>query len=354
MTLFGHRRASYLGVDFGSSGLKAVELSGERGKPTLVTYGMTEVSADIVRNASPEARDRAVASLVALVQGARVTTRKAVAALPNYAVFSSVIALPPMSERDMAAAVRWEAKKFVPLPLEEMILDWKQLGTLAGPAAGHGKAKPEVKVLLTAAPKSLVSRYIEVFKLAKMELLSLETEAFALARALIGPGSGPVMIIDMGAYTTDLAVVEDGIPTINRSIDVGGSTLTKAIANSLSITEQRAEQFKRDFGLAMAGGESGIPRTIEAALAPVLNEVKYVFDLYQGQSSRPVEKVTITGGSAYLPHLSEFLQKLLGVPTYVGDPWDRVSYPLDVKPALEEVGPTLVVAIGLALRELAG
>jgi type IV pilus assembly protein PilM len=159
------------------------------------------------------------------------------------------------------------------------------------------------------------------------------------------------MLVDIGAYTTDIAVVESGIPLINRTIDVGGSTLTKAIAQSLNISEQRAEQFKRDFGLAVESG-GGIPKTIEASFSPVINEVKYLFDLYQGQSRTPIQKVVLTGGSAYLPNLPAFLQNLLKAPVILGDPWERVSYPVELKPALEEVGPMLVVAIGLALREI--
>lgn len=343
--MFGFsKKRSYLGVDFGSAGLKAVELAVEKGKPRLVTYGLTEMPVDIVRNVSPEARDQAVASLKALLEQAHVTTAKAVAALPNYAVFTQIMDLPAMADRDIAAAVRWEAKKIVPWPLEEMILDWKKLSTADG--------KPgTTKVLLIAALRNVVSRYLEIFKLANVELLSLETEAFSVARALSSSDVTTAMLVDIGAFTTDIAVVESGIPLINRTIDVGGTTLTKAIAQSLGISEQRAEQFKRDFGLAVESG-GGIPKTIEAAFSPVINEVKYLFDLYQGQSRTPIQKVVLTGGSAYLPNLPSFMQSLLKVPVILGDPWDRVSYPVELKPALDEVGPQLVVAIGLALREI--
>jgi type IV pilus assembly protein PilM len=344
------KKRSYLGVDFGSAGLKAVELAVEKGKPRLVTYGYTELPVDVVRNVSAEARDQAVASLKALLQQAHVTTTKAIAALPNYAVFTQIMDLPVMSDKDLAAAVRWEAKKIVPWPLEEMILDWKKLAPSTDAAAPAGST-PTMKVLLIAALKNVVSRYLEIFKLANIELLSLETEAFSVARALAVTDVPTMLIVDIGAFTTDIAVVERSIPLINRTLDVGGSTLTKAIARSLNISEQRAEQFKRDFGLAVDAG-GGIPKTIEAAFSPVINEVKYLFDLYQGQSRTPIQKVVLTGGSAYLPHLPDFLQTLLKVPVILGDPWDRVVYPVELKPVLDEVGPMLVVAIGLALREI--
>ena len=348
--MFGlSKKRSYLGVDFGSAGLKAVELGVEKGKPRLITYGLTEMPVDIVRNVSPEARDQAVASLKALLAAAHVTTTKAVAALPNYAVFTQIIDLPAMADKDIAAAVRWEAKKIVPWPLEEMILDWKKLASPA--ATPDGGVPGTTKVLLIAALKNVVSRYLEIFKLANIELLSLETEAFSVARALANADVTTAMLVDIGAFTTDIAVVESSIPLINRTIDVGGSTLTKAIAQSLGVNEQRAEQFKRDFGLAVESG-GNIPKTIEASFSPVINEVKYLFDLYQGQSRSPIQKVVLTGGSAYLPNLQSFMQNLLKVPVILGDPWNRVSCPVELKPALDEVGPMLVVAIGLALREI--
>jgi type IV pilus assembly protein PilM len=106
--------------------------------------------------------------------------------------------------------------------------------------------------LLTAAPKNLVKRYIEIFTAAEIQIVSLETEAFALERALIGLDKSSVMIVDMGALATDISVIQEGIPLLNRSIDVGGDTITKAIANSLNINIERAEQFKRDFGLSVS------------------------------------------------------------------------------------------------------
>lgn len=346
MFLFRHK-TSYLGVDFGSAGLKAVELGIEHGKPKLITYGLTELPVDIVRNVSAEAQEAAITSLRALVRQAHVTTTKAIAALPNFAVFTQIMDLPSMSSKDLAAAVRWEAKKIVPWPLEEMILDWKQLTP-----AEKKESSANSKVLLIAAPKNLVARYMEIFKQAGLSLLSLETEAFAVARSLMVSDVRSVMIVDFGAFTTDIAVVVDGVPVVNRSLDVGGNTLTQAIARSLNVNEQRAEQFKRDFGLALEAGSGNIPQTIANALSPVINEVKYLFDLYQGQGNEPIQKVVLTGGSAYLPSLPRFLQDLMKVPVYLGDPWHRVSYPVELKPALDEVGPAMVVAIGLALREI--
>ncbi|MBI3115407.1 MAG: type IV pilus assembly protein PilM [Candidatus Kerfeldbacteria bacterium] len=367
MALLG-RKASYLGIDLGASSLKIVELKNEGGRPKLVTYGFAEQRTDVVRSDSAEDQQRIVVALKAILRKARVSTNRLVAALPSFAVFTSIISLPEMSKKDLFAAVRWEAKKFVPMPLEEMVLDWRLLQKqesaegnqlLAGSRKPNADSRPagpkSMKVLLTAAPKNLVRRYIEIFRTCDLQIVSLETEAFALQRSLIGAEPNPTMIVDIGAVATDVSVVVDGIPLINRSIDAGGDTITKAIANSLSVDPERAEQFKRDFGIAStSGGVNELPQAIDFVISSIVNEIRYVLNLYRAQEERPIEKLILAGGSAFLPQLPEYLSKTLNMKVIIGDAWARVIYPKELKVALDEIGPRFAVAIGLAMREIVG
>lgn len=386
MALFGSA-SSYLGVDLGTSSIKMVELRAEKGRPRLVTYGFAEKQMDIIKSDSREAQARIVSSIKQIAKRSSVTTTRVVAALPSFAVFTSIISLPSMSKKDLVAAVRWEAKKFVPMPLEEMILDWK---VLSGEAEGEkspvprisqpdNNSKPEEKgpeiqpgrmsvaqisgkksahfqVLLTAAPKNLVKRYIEIFKAADFQIASLETEAFALERSLIGNDPTVIMVVDIGAIATSISIIANGIPILNRSVDIGGNTITKAIANSLNIDLERAEQFKRDVGMTFgdpsAGSQSQIPRTIEFIVSSIVNEIKFVINSYQNQSAKNIEKVILAGGSSFLPNLPSYLENLLGMRVFVGDPWARIVYPVELKPVLAELGPRFAVAIGLAMREI--
>ncbi len=375
---FFTKRKSYLGVDIGTASIKVVELAAGPAKtPRLVTYGRAEYTGDSTKVDSEKDIERIVSTLKAICQQAHTTTRRASAALPTFAVFSSVITLPAMSEKELAAAIRWEARKFVPMPLEEMILDWKFLPEFLEQSTAENipvksseenktdkniksrvnskevKTKKNIRVLLTAAPQTLVKKYLNIFRLAELELLSLETEAFALERSLVGGAREVVMVVDLGAVTTDIGIMENGIPILNRSIDVGGLTITKAIAHSLNIDIKRAEQFKRDIGLNIGSSRAvGIPTTIENTISPVINEIKYNFSLYQSQSSQPIEKIILTGGSSFLPMLPEYLENLFQIRVYIGDPWARVSYPEELKPVLDEIGPQFSSAIGLAMRQL--
>lgn len=384
-------KQSYLGVDIGTASIKIVELKNEGGRAKLTTYGFTEEATDIVRSSSQEMEEKIIALIKKVCERAKTTTKKTVAALPSFSVFSSIISLPQMSKKDLTQAVTWEAKKFVPMPIEEMVLDWKVLeerakelkaehkkesfaqkqktsplisqvkpsfeipNPLSSPAT-ESKVTPEVKknikILLTAAPKNLVERYIRIFKGTQLEFLSLETESLALERSLIGGDPTPIMVVDIGALTSDIAIFEKGIPVLNRSVDVGGLTLTHGIASRLQVSFERAEQFKRDIGFTPSR-ENSILRTIEATFSPLINELKYCFDLYLSQEgSSRIEKIILTGGSSFLPNFDSYLSRLLDIKVYIGDPWARVIYPVELKPVLEEIGPRFSVAIGLAMREI--
>lgn len=356
MSWFGKSEEHYVGVDIGSGSIKVVELMKDKNKSKLVTYGYVDTFIDVMRTNRPETQQKVVLALKKLMASAKVTTNKVTAALPTYAVFNSIITLPTMPQKDLARAVSWEAKKYVPMPLEEMVLDWKiiETGGLKKEVEKTGEKSANMRILVTAAPKNLVSRYVEIFKLAGIKLLSLETEAFALARSLIGPSATKtVMIVDIGSTTSDLSIVQDGIPILNRTINIGGQTLTRAIAESMNVSLDRAEQFKRDFGVSLSteNGQKGIPHTISTTLSPLLNEVKYVFDLYQNQNLASIEKIVLSGGSAYVPNLDEYMSRQFNKPTVIGNPWDAVMFPKDLEVILQENGPRLSVAIGLALRE---
>jgi type IV pilus assembly protein PilM len=387
MDLFNKKKQDFLGVDIGTSSIKIVQLAREGSKAKLVTYGMIDVDADIIRNKTPETIKLIAQALERLIEKSRVSTKLCSTALPTFSVFSSVISLPQMARNDLASAVKWEAKKFIPFPIENMILDWKIInsdGNLQGeelldglnsktglskffskskesnsklenkPEPAKGLIKTESKfnkILLTAAPKNLVSIYVEIFKELGLNLFSLEVESFAMTRSLISDEKTCAMIVDIGSVTTDVCVTENGLPILNRSIEVGGNMMTESIAKSLNISFDRAEQFKQDFGLTMSNKEvNNVPKAIEETLSPMVNEIKYVFDLYKRQASRKVDSVILSGGSAYLPSLVDYLSKVLNTNVYIGDAWHKVMYPKELKPVLDEVGPRFSVAVGLALR----
>jgi type IV pilus assembly protein PilM len=346
MGLFSSSGNSYLGIDIGTFGVKIVELKKEGSRARLFSYGFSENKEIDLRDSKMKNDTFFIAQVInKVLEKSGMVSRSAIASLPTFSVFSSVLNLSNISKKDLDSAIRWEAKKVIPLPLEEMVLNWKEIK--------EEETDNNVRVFLTGAPKMLVTKYAEIFKEARISLSSLEPETFSLIRSLLGNDKSSVMIVEVGASTTDIAIVEKGIPILSRSIDIGGFTITKAISDNLNIGIERAEQFKYDFGISSLEAQtSAIPKTIIEAISPIINEVKYTLNLYQGKGEKQVEKIIFSGGSSLLIDFAGYLSKIVDKKVIIGDPWSRISYPADLEPTLKEIGPRMSVAIGLALRRM--
>lgn len=346
-------KSSFIGIDIGFGGIKLVELRNEKGRARLVTYAYA--------NFSSESLDKSFLTDIAgtaelikhMLVKARVTTKKAVAALPNSSVFSSILNVPTSNEKEVKDAVILQAKKLIPLPLEEVSLDTKIIDKVEK----TDTVKPSTRVLITAAPKTLIAKYTDIFKQAGLELAYLETEALAETRSLIGKDRSTIMIVDIGSLRTNIIVVEKGIPFLARSIATGGNSITQTISKTLGIPLEQAESMKRDIKSMQAFAPTGdLTPILTVLVKPVLDEIKYSFNMYQSQDSgggqKRIEKLILTGGSSLLPRLADFLTQQMGVNTYLGNPWARVVYPQDLRPVLEEMGPRYAVTIGCAMRDI--
>ena len=339
---------SYLGIDIGSFSIKLVELTKKKGKMELSTYAFSENKKIFTDSGWLKDSEYVVKIIEKLYEESGATGKMAVSTIPSFSVFSSIINLHNVNKKDMDSAIEWEAKKLIPLPLEEMAL-----GSEIIKGADN---KKNTKVFLTGSPKKLIKKYINIFRRTDINLSSLETETFSLIRSLVGSDKSTLVLIQIGSSNTDISIIQEGIPILNRSIDIGGLAITKAISNSLNVGLPRAEQFKIDLGINIGGsGGDVIPKTIATSINSIINEIKYLLNLYnnsrQGdKAGANVEKIILTGGSAMLPNLVDYLSKSLNMNVIIGDPWSRISYPSELKPVLEEVGPRFAIAIGSAIK----
>ena len=376
MGLFGGNKThTYLGVDIGTSGLKVVELSNEKGRAKVMTYGYSERQPGQPVYSPFDDPKGTGERLAALCKKAGVRGTKVMAALPLSSVFSTIVSVPKRKhEKEMQPLVDAQVAKLTPMPLSEMVTSTTFIDGVKGVKGVEGvkgieavkgvkgaeekiKASDHVRVLVTGAAKSLVQKYIEIFRAAKLELQAIDTEAFALVRSLIGKDKSPIAILDIGGASTSITIVEKGVPVLSRSIGIAGNNVTRRIMDQMSIDEAEAEQIKMDLG-NMAGastGVGGLPAVLDAVMQPMLNEIRYAFQLYAGMELtefKKVEKIVLTGGSSHLPRIVEFLKESLNMNVYRGDPWARVVFPEDLRPVLDEIGPRMATAIGLGMREI--
>jgi len=349
MSLFSYGDDNlFLGIDIGDSSLKMVELRKKNKQIHLVNYAFSENVSEVnfmkVDDVAYLAR-----AINKVKNEAGIVSGKVTASLPTFAVFSSIINVNGADKKRIEEEVNEEAKKVIPLPLEEMTLDWK----IVPDKDGKIPTKGNIQVFLTGSPKKLVRKYIDIFKAAKLNLASLETETFSLVRSLVGDDTSTVMIVEIGANSTDLSIIKNSIPVLNRSLAVCASTVTRVLAEKLGFTYAQAEQFKLDLSVSLrADASEALPKLLVKTLEPIVTEIQYMLDFFRSQNSGEVEKIILSGGGSLLLNLSEYLTKRLNLQVIVGDPWNRVRFPEDLRPVLSEVGPSLAVAIGLAMREI--
>ncbi len=338
----------FLGVDIGDSSLKIVELKKKNRQIHLVNYAFSENVSGVNFMKIDDVNYLARAVNKVRTE-AKITGNKVTASLPTFAVFSSIININTTDKKKINEEINEEAKKVIPLPLEEMTLDWRIIPNKKGKVPNKGN----VQVFLTGSPKKLVRKYIDIFKAAKLNLTSLETETFSLVRSLLGDDQSTVMIVEIGANSTDLSIIKNSIPVLNRSLVVCASTLTKVLAKKLGLSLAQAEQFKLDLSVSLKVDSSeSLPQLLIKTLEPIVTEIKYMLDFFRSQNKGTVEKIILSGGGALLLNLADYLTQRLNIQVIVGDPWNRVHFPAELKPVLNEVGPSLAVAIGLAMREI--
>lgn len=371
MSLF-HKQESYLGVDIGADGIKIVELKKAKNRPQLWTYGVAHYPIDIhppaasntaaiiaddsVRDqvkredaAAFESLDARVKEysevLKRLLKEAKVTTRRAMASLPVSHVFHTVITLPPVDAKEVAHHVQAKIRKMLPRPLEEMQVVHQIIPD------GPEEKKKFLRVLVTAAPKWLVSLYTRIFQQAGLMLEELETEAFALERSLVGREKQAVMVIDIGAERSNFFIIHQGLPITHRSIHIGGKMYNAIFADALKIPLDDVEQVKKDMSAVPA---SGIPAALfSSVIEPLIKEVEYGMDVFThqiGSDNQKIEKIILTGGASLFPLILATVQQRFTCKSFIGDPWARVIYQQGIKDVLDTVGPQMAVSIGLAMR----
>jgi ribosomal protein L6 len=305
--------------------------------PTDIKISVEENTKIIVKGIDKILVGQVASNLKKLCEVSGVTTRQCNVSLPNSAVFSSVLDMPVLSEKELESAVSFEAKKYVPLPAEEVNVSWSVVSKDPGGL--------KQKVLLTAVPKIVIQNYLSVFNEAGLEPLVMEIEALALTRCLVGEDRSPQLLVDIGSKGTSVSMVMDGNLQLSRNFVFGGDTITNKIAETLKLSVVRAEQFKRDFGVRES---TFLPETIRPILQNLKDEIKRIISVQSGSGVR-IGKVKFTGGGSNLPGLLDFFGDI-GVPVEFGDTFLRVGFPKSVLETVLKAGPSLSVAVGLALR----
>lgn len=335
-------------MDIGSQNLKLAQLKETGDGFNVTALGLSPSPKSLESESKSDLVDVAEA-IKKLVSVTRVSVDEVASALPEDKVFTRIIELPEMEEKELESAIKWEAEQYIPIPLNEAILDYQVIRPSPKIASG-GK----LEIFLVAASKSLVSKYTSVLEMAKLRPVALETEMVALSRSLVGPDSLPTMIIDLGARATDIALVEDDQIVLTRSLPSAGEAITRAVATALGLKPSQAEEYKKAYGVDETKLEGKIKEAVGPILEVVIKETQKAISFYQSKNeSAKVERVVLAGGTADLPQIVSLFAEELGIEVGVGDPFQRVKNAREILAKMEKgTAPLYSVAFGLAMKKI--
>jgi type IV pilus assembly protein PilM len=222
---------------------------------------------------------------------------------------------------------------------------------------GQKEGEKTLRVLLVAAPLTLIERYMRILEIAGLDIYAFETEVIAISRALLpqDQASPATLIASIGASTTDLSIVDAQNIQFTRSIGTGGNALTRAISQQLGFEMAQAEEYKRSYGLLEDQLEGKIMNILKPVVDVMISEVERAILFYQTKHiSSPVKRVVVTGGTAQLPGLVVYMASSLGIEVQLGDPWQGIIIPDKLGKLTEDIQNKVSysVAIGLAKRDV--
>lgn len=347
--IFGSR--SILGVDIGTASIKIAEISKSSSKPKLKNYGILKgysylerPNSAIQTNTLKIAEKETAELLRAIINKAGFKAKEAVAAIPSFSCFTAFLEVPRMSDIDMAKTMPFQISQNIPVPISEAAIEWLKLG--------ERETEEGIKqqILIILIPKEIIEKYKTIFKLAGLKLLSVESESLSLVRALIGEDPTPTLIIDIGAHSTNIVIINEKSLRVNRFADFAGASLTRAIAKGLNINVKRAEELKIRKGLKATGGEYELSTLPQPFLDAIINEAVKVKEEYEKKSGRRIERVILAGGGANLIGINEYVEKQINLPIITANAFLQVSYPKELELLIKELGPELSVAIGVGIK----
>lgn len=344
-----------LGIDIGTSSIKIVELDQDGGRWRLVNYAMFELhaasgaadTAKTVMDMSDVEISKAIADTLA---SSGIKSRDVVASISSFSTFATVIDMPYTTEEDLAKTIPFEARKYIPVPLDQVVLDWSLVGV--SDAAGENVAPAAgttVEVFLAAVPKDETARYQRIMKGAGLNLIALELENSSLVRAVLGNDLSPTAVLNIGGRSTTVLIVAKGYERLSHNYEIGGYEMTKAIATGLNISEERAESMKRTYGLIDSPENLG-----RGALMPLVDmmvfEMRKTIESYEQSRKQRISRVILMGGLVNMPGLTQYVKRRIDRDVLVGNIFARLIHPDEIGPLAQPLSNSLAVAAGAAMR----
>lgn len=336
------------GLDIGTTTMKAVWLTEEKDGFLLNAVAQSPTPVKGMLSESPLDQEEMAQAIQNLVQEANITTKLVNIAISENQVYTRVLEMPVLSDKELSSAIYWEAEQHIPLPLQSVTLDWS---VLSRPKEEDGG---KMQVLLVGAPIAIINKYQRMIEMAGLTIESVETEILSVIRAtVIGENFPNTLIVHIGAVGTLFAIVKNGIVVFTYFVPIGGIAITRAISSDFAFSQPQAEEYKRTYGYSSKTLEGKIGKATEPILGSILTELKKAIAFYNEKykNEAPITQVVLSGGSAKLPGIDLFFVKNCGIEIVLANPWKILKNQTVPKEILDNASD-YTVSVGLAMKKV--
>ena len=341
-----HGVGDFFSLDIGTNSMRIVQLSGnsQRGW-TLLRYAYIPIEQKLIQDESELGRKRLGEAIMGAVSQAGIKTKNVALGLPAGKTFTSIVETDTLPDKELRKSFRYEIDKYIPMAASEAKADYIILGP-----SPNNPAKTEV--LVSSVAKEFAENTLETIEKTGLNVIAMEPEPLAMARALNIPGAiDATLIVDFGERATDIVIMYRDQPRLVRTIPGGFEVLIKAVAGGLSVREDQASQFILKFGLAEDQVEGQVFRVLNTHLDAFASELTKSVRFFQTKYvNGRVGGIILSGYASTIPLFPEYIEAKTGVPTMKGNPWQSVRMSPDQQNTLMAVASEFAVAIGLSER----
>jgi type IV pilus assembly protein PilM len=352
VALFGKKKG-LVGVDIGSSAVKAVELkAGGKGgsEYQLVNIGLEPLPPEAIVDGAIMDSGSVIDAIQRLFSAQKIKTSDVATSVSGNAVIVKKISLPQMSNEELAESIHWEAEQYIPFDIQDVSIDYEVIE-----GAGSGG---NMDVLLVAVKKDKISDYTSAITQAGKSAAIVDVDVFALQNCYeVNYGSDPgrvIALLNVGASIMNINIIKGGTSIFNRDIAVGGNQYTDAIQKDLNLSFEQAESLKKGGRVEGAAVENLHP-ILQAVSENIALEIQKTFDFFKATSSEDrIDRIFLSGGTSKVHGLRDLLAERFDAGVEILNPFNNVTYnPRDFDPDfINEIGPQAAIAVGLAVRKV--
>jgi len=338
-----------LGLDLGSSVIKAVEVQREKSNTSLLKIAKADTTGINILSSSEADIKKAITFVTDFVMQNQLLGKYVTVSIPQALIFTKILSFPDLKGKDLEKAIEFEMVQESPIPLEDASKNYQILPSNAGKS-------DSTEVLVVIAPNMLTKKILNIVKSSGLQIQAIEPTSTANIRAIMDEErENPTTIIaDIGEKNTDILIYSDFALRFTRSVSTGFESVVKAAAQDLNLEKVQAAEYVKSYGLLSDKLNGKIKDAVSPIMGVILNEIKRSITFYESRnSSNLVKRVVFCGGGSLIPGLVVYSANYLNTEVQIANPWNRLTslgkY-ADRQKELEDIGPLFTTAVGLGLK----